>query len=70
LIDVAILPYYSTLAADENVETVQTIEPSYLILMHFDLGMNDIFVENYASEITECMIINLSYFQAYIFNTG
>ncbi len=67
LIDVAMLPYYSILAGDDIVEAVQIIEPDYLIVYHFNLGMNDYFVETHGSEITDCELLNLNYFEAYTF---
>ncbi len=69
LIDVVMLPYYLTYVGDDIVEAVQIIQPEYLILYHFNLDMNDYFVETYGSEITECAIINLNYFESYTFIT-
>lgn len=70
LIAVAMLPYYSILAGDDIVDAVQTIEPDYLIVYHFDSGMNDYFVETHGAEITNCEILNLDYFESFSFSTN
>jgi L-ascorbate metabolism protein UlaG (beta-lactamase superfamily) len=67
-IDVAILPYYILIEAEDIVEAVQVIEPDYLIIMHWTQFRKDAFIDTYGPAIGECEILDLDYFESYFFN--
>jgi L-ascorbate metabolism protein UlaG (beta-lactamase superfamily) len=69
-IDVALLPLgpgCQTMAGMEVVEALDVIQPTYFIPIHYGTGVNDDWVATYGSMLTDCQIVNLSYFSSHMF---
>jgi L-ascorbate metabolism protein UlaG (beta-lactamase superfamily) len=49
------------------VDIVEVIQPRYFVPMHYSMLMREIFLANHAPLITNCIIINLEYYQSYAF---
>jgi L-ascorbate metabolism protein UlaG (beta-lactamase superfamily) len=72
MIDVALLPLgpgCQTMTGIDVVHAIDVIEPSYFIPIHYQVGMDIDFIEDFgtAVENTGCEIIHLSYFESYYF---
>lgn len=52
---------------DAIVDIVGVIQPRYFIPMHYSMLMREVFLVNHAPLITNCIIINLEYYQSYTF---
>lgn len=65
-IDVALLCIDCN-SGDQVLEALQTIQPRYFVPIHYTVLSRQIFFANYASSITNCIIVNLEYYQSYAF---
>jgi L-ascorbate metabolism protein UlaG (beta-lactamase superfamily) len=74
-IDVAMLPLgpgCQTMAEDEVVDAIRTIEPGYFVPIHFQEGDNHQFCTRFRSQIessTECEVLNLNHYASHTFET-
>ncbi len=69
-IDVALLPLgpgCQTMAGMEVIDALDVIQPVYFIPIHYGTGVNDDWVAAYGSMLTDCQIVNLSYFSSHVF---
>ncbi|MFW9831734.1 MAG: MBL fold metallo-hydrolase [Candidatus Thorarchaeota archaeon] len=69
-IDVAMLPLgpgCQTMAEDEIVDALDVIQPRYFVPIHYVDGANIDWITIYASQLTNCQLINLAYGQAFNF---
>ena len=69
-IEVALLPLgpgCQTMAGQEVVDAIHTIQPQWFIPIHYEIGANDQFILDYGSQLTDCEIVNLAYFTSYEF---
>lgn len=69
-IDIALLPLgpgCQTMAGMEVVDALDVIQPAYFIPIHYGTGVNDDWVAAYGSMLTDCQIVNLSYFSSHVF---
>jgi L-ascorbate metabolism protein UlaG (beta-lactamase superfamily) len=70
LIDVALLPLgpgCQTMANDEVVDALNVIQPRYFVPIHYAEGANHEFAQTYGPFITNCIFVNLEYYQAFNF---
>ncbi len=66
-VDLALLPLgpgCQTMANEEVVQALNVIEPRYFIPIHYAEGTNTEWIATYGSQVTNCQIISLSYWQA------
>ena len=69
-IEVALLPLgpgCQTMAGQEVVDAIHTIQPQWFIPIHYEIGANDQFILDYGSQLTDCEIVNLNYFTSHEF---
>ena len=70
LIDVALLPLgpgCQTMANEEIVDALDVIQPRYFVPIHYAEGANHDFATTYGPMITSCLLVNLEYYQSYLF---
>lgn len=70
LIDVALLPLgpgCQTMANEEVVNALDRIQPQYFVPIHYAAGANTQWINTYGSQVTGCQIIDLAYWQSYVF---
>ncbi len=69
-IDVALLPLgpgCQTMANEEVVHALNVIEPRFFIPIHYAVDSNTEWIATYGSQVTNCQIISLNYWQATAF---
>ncbi|MHA2315767.1 MAG: MBL fold metallo-hydrolase [Candidatus Hermodarchaeia archaeon] len=70
LIDVALLPLgpgCQTMANEEIVDALDVIQPRFFVPIHYAEGANHDFALTYGPSITSCILVNLEYYQSYLF---
>ncbi|MDO8123517.1 MAG: MBL fold metallo-hydrolase [Candidatus Hermodarchaeota archaeon] len=65
-IDVALLCIDCN-SGDQVVESLEVIQPRYFVPIHYTELSRQVFFVNYAASITNCIIVNLEYYQPYAF---
>lgn len=65
-IDVALLCIVCT-TGNEVVDALNVIQPRYFVPIHFSSLSKEAFFLNYGSSITNCVIVNLEYYQSFAF---
>ena len=73
LINVALLPLgpgCQTMTGIDVVHAIETIEPDYFTPIHYSVGEDLEFIQNYGTAVENCgcEIIHLAYFESYQFN--
>ena len=65
-IDVALLCIDCQIGS-EIVDIMEVIQPRYFVPIHYSMLSRQVFFVNYAPQITNCIIVNLEYYQSYAF---
>jgi len=69
-IDVALLPLgpgCQTMANEEVVAALNRIQPRYFVPIHYAEGANTEWISIYGSQVTNCQILDIGYWQGYTF---
>ncbi|MFX0168575.1 MAG: MBL fold metallo-hydrolase [Candidatus Hodarchaeota archaeon] len=69
-INVALLPLgpgCQTMANEEVVDVLDRIQPRYFIPIHYAEETNTQWIDDYNSQVTNCQIIDLAYWQSFAF---